>query len=433
MDKLTCAFAICALAAQIGRPDSTPLAAKTFNVSRATEVGLEIEARSLNASWGRKRAEAAALTVFVDGAYDQDLLLWAGDAPFTYRVSLGRLHAGKHTVRVLLNSARSSPEAKQARIISLRPLLLDSAHKPGTDDFIALAHSPVLYARANSIDRFTDTPLLMYYEAWREAGGIVVRYTVIFSHEDGGTPTAALMARWGRTTDIEWVYQFRIQDGKMVERIYQGVEHETKTFRGNDANGDHPLLAVASNNNNFSDLASSAVRFALLPVRADLGSSSRESVMDLHPWTYRVMAEELGREKRISDSADDLNFIADPRDYIYVEAFANQKGTAVAIEASTNTGERVTTSDLGNPKLRISRSGYFRAALRLPSPDRVGRLAVRCLPSAEPADSRACERVAITKALVLDRNYMPRELQLQPGKPATLKPGEAASFHLIQR
>ena len=40
------------------------------------------------------------------------------------------------------------------------------------------------------------------------------------------------MARWGRATDIEWVYQVRADRGKVIEEIYQGVEHETKVFYG---------------------------------------------------------------------------------------------------------------------------------------------------------------------------------------------------------
>ena len=138
----------------------------------------------------------------------------------------------------------------------------------------------------------------MYYEVFHEANGnVIVRYTAIFTNEDGGTQTAALMARWGRATDIEWVYQIRVQGGKVIEETFQGVEHETKFFTGPRGSGSHPLLAVASDNNNFSDLACSAVRFAPLPFRARLESATRESVMDLYPQTYRVMTEELIRER----------------------------------------------------------------------------------------------------------------------------------------
>src|SRR6266480_2264223 len=100
------------------------------------------------------------------------------------------------------------------------------------EDQLSLAHTPVLYARANTIDRFTDVPLMMYYEILPEGADRLVRYTVVFTNEDGGTQTAALMARWGRATDIEWVYELRVRGEKVIEEIYQGVEHETKSFKG---------------------------------------------------------------------------------------------------------------------------------------------------------------------------------------------------------
>src|SRR5712691_5527708 len=98
-----------------------PLATKAFNLMEEMEVGLEIEARSPGASWAREGAEAAALLVSIDGVYNQDLLLWAGDELFSYRVLLGRLPKGKHTVSVSLNKARSAVKARSAEVKSLRP------------------------------------------------------------------------------------------------------------------------------------------------------------------------------------------------------------------------------------------------------------------------------------------------------------------------
>jgi hypothetical protein len=303
----------------------------------------------------------------------------------------------------------------------------------GLEDELALAHSPILFARANSIDRFTDVPLLMYYETERgPAGDLLVRYSVIFSNEDGGTSTVALMARWGRATDIEWVYEIRARGGRILEETYQGVEHETKPFAGKRANGSHPLLAVASDNNNFSDLASSAVRFALLPARARLDQSSRESVMDASAWTYRVMAEELRRENRISDSATDPRIIADPRQYLYVEAYADQKEAAVSVEAGDDSGGAVSASDLGDARLRVARGGFFRIAVRLsPSGRGAPRLAVslRCHATRATGGGR-CERVRISKAFMLDENYAPREFRVEGRQAVTLEAGGAASFHL---
>jgi hypothetical protein len=60
------------------------------------EVGLEIEARSPHSAWIRRGAEASALLISVDGKYNQDLLLWAGDEFFNYRVMLGRFRLGSY-------------------------------------------------------------------------------------------------------------------------------------------------------------------------------------------------------------------------------------------------------------------------------------------------------------------------------------------------
>ena len=415
-----------------------PLVTEVLNLAQDMEVGLEIEARSPGASWARKGAEAAALMIYVDGSYNQDLLLWAGDESSRYSVLLGRLPRGKHTVSVSLNPARSAAGARVAEVKSLHPLLLALAlSTPGMEeDKLALAHAPVLYARANTIDRFTDIPLMMYYEILREPGAdMTVRYTVVFTNEDGGTQTAALMARWGRATDIEWVYEFRMRGQKIVEENYQGVEHETKSFKGSRTGGNHPLLAVASDNNNFSDLACSAVRFAPLPVRANLERATRESMMDTDPKTYRVMSEELLRENRISDTRVDINTIADPREYLYIEATSEQDGATLAFDVKLKGQSRIFASDLGEPRLRIDRSGYFRTAVRLPRdvlPASVESITARCYAGTTPAIRRRCQHLNLIRALTLDRNYTPRTLPLEPQSEVSLSPDETRVYRLAQ-
>ena len=274
----------------------------------------------------------------------------------------------------------------------------------------------------------------MYYEILHEAGtDLTVRYTAIFTNEDGGTQTAALMARWGRATDIEWVYQLRVRDGKIVEEIYQGVEHETKSFTGTRTTGSHPLLAIASDNNNFSDLACSAVRFAPLPIRARLETATRESVMDIYPQTYRVMTEELLREMRIGDALTDINIIADPRDYLYIEAVSEQEGAALAFDVKVTNQPKMFASDLGNPRLRIDRSGYFRTAVRLAkdtSPAMIEAVTARCHEGTKPAAVRNCKKFKVVRALMLDRNFIPRTLLLQTQPESSLAPGETRVFKL---
>jgi len=413
---------------------SEALASEGLNLAEDMEVGLEIEARSPGASWARPGAEAAALLVLVDGLYNQDLLLWAGDELFRYRVLLGRLSHGKHTLSVALNPLRSAPRARRAEVKALRPLPFANTgqSKVDDDDHFALAHSPVLYARANTIDRFTDLPLLMYYEILHEgADDLIVRYTAIFTNEDGGTQTAALMSRWGRATDIEWVLQVRARAGRIIEETYQGVEHETKSFSGSRIAGSHPLLAVASDNNNFSDLACSAVRFAPLPTRARLETATRESVMDAYPQSYRVMTEELIRERRINEVPADINTIADPREYLYIEAASEQKGAALAFDVKVAGQPGVFSSDMGNIRLRIDRSGNFRTAVRLPkdaSPAMVESITARCHETAVPAEGRGCKNMKLMRVLMLDQSFVPRTLHFRDQPQSSLAAGETKVF-----
>lgn len=412
------------------------LASESFQLESEVEVGLEISARSPGASWATKGAEAAAVVIEVDGRYNQDLLLWggAGDRPFTYRVMLGRLPRGRHTVSVRLNPARSAAGAKRAEVLSLRPLPFPARDAKKVDeDALAVAHAPILFARPNTIDHFTDVPLLMYYEVLREpAGDSLIRYTTVFSHEDGGTQAAALMARWGRASDIEWTYELRVRGGKIIEEIYQGVEHETKRFTGARAVGEHPLLAVASDNNNFSDLACSAVRYAPLPVRARLDAATRESMMDAEPWTYRVMGEELRREGRITESAFGANSIADPRQYLYVEGVAELTGAALAFDVHLSGDARTYSSDLGDARLRIDRSVPFRSAVRLPAgtdSSAIEKITVRCHETKQGAEGRACRRFRLGRVLMLDRDYAPRPLEKFSGSPESqLTSGESVVF-----
>ncbi len=280
-------------------------------------------------------------------------------------------------------------------------------------------------------------PLLMYYEVSHPgAREVQVTYTVIFTNEDGGTPTAALMARWGRAADIEWVYEFHARDGQIFEESYQGVEHQTKPFSGKRTNGSHPLLAGASDNNNFSDSVVSPVRFALLPVAADLHNSSRESVMDAYPWIYRVMAEELLREDRIKETPTDINSIADPRNYLYVDIHAKQRGTSVSVAAKKTSEVKSFSSDLGEPRLRIDRSGYLRTAIRLDlsgTAVSISSLEIRCHPTQLPEETRACQEVEVSGVSVLDSNYKPLRLKVQDRSPATLKPDETKTVEVHSR
>jgi hypothetical protein len=234
---------------------------------------------------------------------------------------------------------------------------------------VALAHAPILHQRANAVGRFTDVPLLLYYEVEPTAAGTRLRYSVIFSNEDGGTPPDRLMATWGRLTDIELVYAVELDAaGAIVRDIYQGPNHKMMPFAG-ERERRHPLLWVATDNNMVSDRGQTLRRHRPAPERFDLKDVSREAVMDAHPWTYRVMSEEVLREGRVAEGArPGSEKIPDPRRFAFMEACADVQDAQLAFDVAVRQGERVEwiASDAANPRFRVARSGCFRAAVALP-------------------------------------------------------------------
>ncbi|MBA3600212.1 MAG: hypothetical protein H0W45_03085 [Acidobacteria bacterium] len=404
---------------------------------RENEMFLSFDASVTGANWMVKNAEAAVLTVFVDGKYNQDVILFAGAKKFNYRASLGKFEPGEHTLSIALNEARSAPNAKQVKLFSssIFPSELTLVKNGGDErDFIALTHAPMLYARPDTVDKFSDIPLLTYYEIFPSSeNAFKIRYTVIYSNEDGGTQTTALMARWGRATDIEWVYEIEFKDGAIVSEVYQGANHETKRFAGKRVFGNHPLIFDVTVNNNFSDTGCSELRFAQLPIKVDLSQKSRETIMDENAWTYRVMAQEATREGRVNAAKLDANTIADPRDYLYAEIYSEPKAAAIALEAETVSGEKF-SSDAGIAALRVSRNGFLRIALRLPKDSAAANfpraVSIGCyaVPDNSAAES-VCQNLRLIKLARLDGNYLPIFKNIN-AKSGNIKSGEKMIFTL---
>src|SRR6202011_5488935 len=196
--------------------------------------------------------------------------LYAGGERHTYSVFLGPLAAGEH--RLTLNGRGIEEMGSKFR----------------EDNSDILAHAPILYARPNTIGKFTDIPLITYCERLQEDGFPILQYRVIYSNEDAGTSTRALMARWGRTTDIEWVYKVFVgPGGETRHATIQAAEHKEIEFSGH-REARHPGLITWTDNNNVADNHASAVRYQIRPIMADLTGHSREEVMDRLPFSYRI-------------------------------------------------------------------------------------------------------------------------------------------------
>lgn len=424
-----------------GKANGEVLAERSFSATKVSEALLDLTASSPGASWIEPGREAAALRLFVDGVYQQDLLLYGGAKPFTYRLSLGEVAAGEHTLRIELNQSQTARGLSGATVTTVAIRLIDQAQA----DFSPLSHAPVLYARPDTIGKFSDVPLLMYYETERQGELTIYRYTVIFSNEDGGTQTSGLMARWGRTTDIEWVSEVHLDSqGKVVREIYQGVNHETKDFRGRKQ-GAHPELLIASVNNNFADQRTSDLRFSLYPIPVDLTKASREVVMDKQTWIYRVMAEEMIREKKITTERTLGESITDLRHYLYLDVQSTQRnGSVISFAVKLKGDPKWYTSNLGINSYKVERSGYFRTTIPLPAgtkAESIERLAARCDVGTNPrtrdevtkATTAACDLQGVNKVFFLDRNFQPSTTVPVRFSPRSLAFGEVEEIGIGRR
>lgn len=356
---------------------SGPAVIKTvsFEVAQDGEVVAEVNAGCTGCDWGRAGSEAAVLRMEVDGAYSQHLFLTRGAQLADYKVLLGSLAKGRHSLRISIDRRASAKKIANAEVTNVAFNLF-----PASDpDHDAVALAPILYARPNTIGGFTDVPLLMWYEKETTERGFRFRYSVVFSNEDGGTPADRLLATWGRLTDLEYVYGIEFdRGGKVVEETFQGKDHEIVPFRG-QREGRHPLLYVITDNNMVKDQGITDQRYTLAPLAVDLSGASRELVMDQHPWTYTVTALEARREGRVRNSPKPgSKRIFDPRRYAVLEACAAPEDSAFATftfalgVADRHAGTRFYDSTGRVPEFKISRSpdnfpnGCFRGAVALP-------------------------------------------------------------------
>jgi hypothetical protein len=318
----------------VGAPaaHASALAGAQFIVGQATEGKLKFRASAPGSDWARAGHEAALLSIQVDGRAIGDVVAVRGSRPSTYRVAMGRVGAGTHIVSIWLDRRRSAHKVRQAQAGRLRISLA----RP--NDHIA-QYAPILYGRnlpeipGRFENNHTDAPLLGYHTTSKDAAGnTTIEYTVIWSNEDEGTPANALMAVWGRTTDIEWIYRVTLdRHGRKISDAYQSPGHGTLPFTGAHERR-HPLLRTATGNNNTLPVtkaqARSRYRFPLDFSQTLEPGLPREAMMDANPWTFQVMASEMAREGKLEATPDPATpALSDQRDYLYAEV---DKATAYA-------------------------------------------------------------------------------------------------------
>ena len=240
-----------------------------FNSEINSEFHLRITANA-STNWAQKDNESITLILSIDndwGNYNQDIILYAGDHSHDYHVSLGPIPEGEHTLNFKFDKMKSSPLSESAHIESIE--IIEMSDLSIDPDVIKC--SPILYGRdllAWNESTKTDIPLIMWHEISHEGNNKRIKYSIIFSNEDSriGIGLSDLMYSYGRTTDIEWIYEILLSnDGQIINEFYQGASHVTTPFQGNKI-GMHPILKNATLNCNFSDVGTSDYKFFPSPL-----------------------------------------------------------------------------------------------------------------------------------------------------------------------
>ncbi|WP_067461780.1 hypothetical protein [Actinomadura macra] len=399
-----------------------PARSLSFTARHDGEAVIGFGAAAPGVSWERKGAESAVVSLAVDGRHVSDLVVPSSD-PTPRGLGLGHVRHGRHKV-TLWFARGSAPAARHVRLTRPR------VRMPRADQ-LALRHAPVVIGRTTGPlndpyqNATTDTPLIAWHETRpaTTSGHHVIEYSVVWSNEDGGTDSPALMARWGRTTDIEWIYRVEVDvAGRRVDGtgVYQAPEHATLKFTGR-YEGDHPLLQTCTQNNNMCDVLTQEAPLRFLPdasaTRPD--GRAREVVMDREPWTYRVMAQEMVREGKIEKPSDpSTREVGDQRAYLFAE-FAKTTGSPTGVGSVPGVAlgvrlrsdpARLYRSDHDQPTWSIERDGVVATTVELPEgtalSDIAGIEAIR-RPVGVGDNGAPATVTAVNRGFFLDGSYLP--------------------------
>jgi len=317
----------------------------------------------------------------------QQFVLYWGSSTFTYGGFIGpATTADAYRVTVTAEAAASSgglswPQGSATPTATVVDSQLEVVGRSNAQ-YLATAYAPVLFGRSTSA--LHDVPMLVDATATPVGGGATdLSYTVIWSHEDAGTGFVPFLewGTWGRMTDIETAITFTVAaDGAVSNADYlwggepvtgfpdsQGALQEVdRPFTGT-WDGTHPVLRDATGNNDFSDEGTTPFRFQLAPVPGPATGQTRESVMDAHPFTYRVSGEEVLRW--YGDVSTDPRSPApgDARQYATVDLAATGTGvSSLAVELRLSGDPTWYASDFhtGYP---AHGTGHFRTVVKLPT------------------------------------------------------------------
>lgn len=301
-----------------------------FTVAAAGEGVATLNMNTVGSDWSSADNESVVVTYDLDGTPLGQLVIYNGGTPTDYRVLLGALTAGDHTIGLHYEKSLS-PTIHAVAVVDASADV--EAIAPSDPRYAFTRYAPILRGIDTDLNpvsnhpgnAVSDTPLIVYASAEPHAGFTTYGYTLIWSNEDGGTGLNpdVLIAKFGRTTDIEGIVEVDVDDttGNLIEARYRPDESGslatyTMPLRG----GTHPVVRTATANGLIQQDGESTLNFGLPPFAFNDAGVPRELGMDLDPVSYRIMAVEMDREQKVESSGNPATKkLSDARNYLYID------------------------------------------------------------------------------------------------------------------
>jgi hypothetical protein len=392
-----------------------------FSVATPGEGVASLTIATVGTDWAIADSESVVVTYDLDGGTPLgQLVLYGGAAPITYRVMLGAITAGDHTIG--LHPEKTLSPASKAPV-SVTAAASVEAIPAGDPRYDFTRFAPILLGidqDLNIVPTLTgkhlgnarsDTPLIVYAKPIPGAGLTTYRYVFIWSNEDGGTGLYPdlLIARYGRTTDIEGMVEVDVSDaGVRLDVRFRPDESGSLTTFAGSFRGTHPIVRTFTANGLIKDDGASTLAFGLPPFAYDDAGLPRELGMDLDPISYVIMAKEMIREKKIESSGNATTTkLSDLRNYLYLD-----------YDIDVNIGGRVLRgiAIVGGVTYYSDHNLGFNVALNPRVSDGVARLAIELPPGTQIGDVQQyglqgvgtmAGTLTSASAFILDAGYLP--------------------------
>lgn len=392
-----------------------------FSVGAPGEGVATVTMTAAAADWGLPNAESVVVGYDVDGVHFGTIVVYGGAAPTPYRIMLGALGAGEHVLG-LRHEKKLSPASKSSVTLVAAPVVEAIAAPDVRTDFtrfapvllgldteLNAAYSGGIPVRGNAA---SDVPLVVYATAEPGVGLTTYRYTMIWSNEDGGTGQFPdlLIARYGRTTDIEGIAEVDVDDttGDLLAVRYRPDESGMLATFAGTFQGTHPILRTSTANGLIADDGASTLQFAIPPLAYDDAGLPRELGMDLDPKSYEIMAKEMVREGKTESLGNAATKkLSDPRNYLYLDYDIDVSVSGPVLRAIAIVGGVTYYSD---------HNLSFTPALNPRISDGVGRTSIELPPGTQITDVQQYGMEGVgtmsgtlfhTDAFILGANYLP--------------------------